>query len=651
MMPGMDQQAQLVYRKAFNRGLKPESLLTVSEWADQWRVLSQRGSAEPGPWRTDRTPYLREIMDCLSPSSLIENVVFMKGAQIGATEAGNNWLGYIIHHAPGPILSVQPTVEAAKRNSKQRIDPLIEDSKVLKGLVKDRRSRDSGNTILTKEFPGGILVMTGANSAIGLRSMAARYLFLDEIDGYPGDVEGEGDPVNLALARTRTFARRKIFIVSTPTIGGQSRIERAYEDSDKRQFWVPCPFCDEPQVLKFAKIRWPKGQPGKAVYVCEHCNAEIENHRKTWMLEHGEWRASAVGDGRTVGFHLSSLYSPVGWYSWADAARQFDKGHNTPELLKSFVNTVLGETWTERGEAPDWEILILRRERYDTGTVPLGGLFVTAGVDVQRDRLEVERVAWGRNLESWSVGYDVIEGKTSDQQVWRKLEDLLAAPLIHANGAPMPVSRTFVDSGDGTTTNDVYLWARTQPPSRVTAIKGYDGGYLPVGDPSSVDISLGGKKHEGGLKIKTVKVSFFKDSFYSQLKLRPPTKEERSQGLAYPAGYCHFPDVNSHGDEYFKQLTAEQLVSRKNNKTGRTRTEWQKVRDRNEALDCRIYARAAAWDFGLDIAQEVHWKALEAELNAAVAKPTEMNGAGAVAVMAKKQRKESGWIPQRHWFD
>ena len=285
----------------------PDPLLTISQWADKYRKLSQRASAEPGPWRTDRTPYLREIMDCLSPSSPVERVVFMKGAQIGGTECGNNWIGYIIHQAPGPMMAIQPTVEMAKRNSKQRIDPLIEESEVLRTLVQSPRSRDSGNTVLSKEFPGGVLVMTGANSAVGLRSMAARFLFLDEVDAYPGDVEGEGDPVNLAMARTRTFARRKVFLCSTPKITGMSRIEAAYEESDQRRYWVPCPVCREFQVLKFAQLRWPKGQPEKAVYVCEHCGQEIQNHQKQWMLPRGEWRRNAAGRRQDGG--LSSVQS------------------------------------------------------------------------------------------------------------------------------------------------------------------------------------------------------------------------------------------------------------------------------------------------------------------------------------------------------
>src|SRR5512146_2820506 len=279
-----------IYASAAAAGARPDPLLTISQWADKYRTLSQRASSEPGQWRTDRTPYLREIMDCLSPSSHIERVVFMKGAQIGGTECGNNWIGYVIHQAQGPMMAVQPTVEMAKRNSKQRIDPLIEESEILRTLVRDPRSRDSGNTVLAKEFPGGVLVMTGANSAVGLRSMAARYLFLDEVDGYPGDVDGEGDPINLAMARTRTFARRKVFLVSTPKITGMSRIEAAFEESDKRFYAVPCPTCREFQVLKFPQLRWPKGQPEKAVYVCEHCGQEIQNHQKQWMLPRGAWR-------------------------------------------------------------------------------------------------------------------------------------------------------------------------------------------------------------------------------------------------------------------------------------------------------------------------------------------------------------------------
>ncbi|MFZ5657184.1 MAG: phage terminase large subunit family protein, partial [Pseudomonadota bacterium] len=224
-----DYEGAAEIERAWREGLTPDPLLTVSAWADRYRMLSTKESAEPGRWRTARTPYLREIMDCLSPTSPIERVVFMKGAQVGGTELGLNWVGYAIHHAPGPMMIVWPTTEMAQRNSKHRIDPLVEESPVLREIIAPARSRDSGNTVLMKEFRGGVLVMTGANSAVGLRSMPVRYLFLDEVDAYPLDVDGEGDAIILSEARTRTFARRKILLVSTPTIAGASIIEREYE--------------------------------------------------------------------------------------------------------------------------------------------------------------------------------------------------------------------------------------------------------------------------------------------------------------------------------------------------------------------------------------------------------------------------------------
>ena len=257
-----DYAGNAAFLQSLADGLTPDPLMTVAEWADNYRILSGRAAAEAGRYRTSRTPYMREIMENLSPSSPVERVVFMKAAQTGATEAGNNFIGFVIHQAPGPILAVQPTVELAKRNSQQRIDPLIDDSEALRKIVAPARSRDSGNTVLAKRFPGGQLVLTGANSATGLRSMPARYVFLDEVDAYPGDVDGEGDPIALAEARTATFGhRKKLFLVSTPTIKGLSRIEREYEASDQRRYFVPCPQCGAMQWLQFERLRWRRGSP------------------------------------------------------------------------------------------------------------------------------------------------------------------------------------------------------------------------------------------------------------------------------------------------------------------------------------------------------------------------------------------------------
>lgn len=589
-----------IYNEGFNAGLKPDPLLNISEWADKYRVLSQKASAEPGKWRTSRTPYLKEIMDCLSPYSGIERVVFMKGAQIGGTEVGNNFLGYIVHLSPGPVMLVMPTVDGAKRTSKTRIDPMFAAIPELKGVISDRRSKDASNTTLMKEFQGGVLVLTGANSAIGLRSMPVRYIFLDEIDAYKGDVEGEGDPVNLAIKRTSTFNRRKIFMVSTPTIQSVSRIEYEYEQSDQRHYMVPCPYCNKRQSLKWKQIHWENNDPQTAVYICEHCGGIIEEHLKTWMLENGVWKKSNPSS-KIAGFHLSSLYSPVGWFSWADAVKQFLDAKNKDNLLKVWVNTVLGETWLEKGEAPEWQILFDKREDYQQELVPSGGLFLTAGADVQKDRIECEVVAWGRNRESWSVGYFIINGDTAREDVWNELTDFSQRYFEHSSGAMLPISRFAIDSGFAT--QQVYNWVRKQPLNFAMAVKGTDSGVTPLGLPTKVDLNINGKKLRRGAKVWTVGTSILKSELYQFLRLT------QNENESFPAGYCHFPKYDS---EYFKQLTAEQLVTKV--VRGYQKREWQKTRERNEALDCRVYARAASISFGIEQFTETKWRNLEKAL-------------------------------------
>ena len=459
--------------RTWGAGLTPDPDLTVSQWADKHRMLSGRASAEPGRYRTARTPYMREIMDRLSPGDVMQRIVFMKAAQVGATEAGNNWIGFAIHQAPGPMLAVQPTVELAKRNSRQRIDPLIDESPDLRERVKPARSRDAGNTMLSKEFAGGILIMTGANSAVGLRSTPARYILLDEVDAYPASADEEGDPVTLAEARSLTFAhRRKVFLVSTPTIRGLSRIEREYEASDQRRFFMPCPHCGAMQWLKFDRLRWQKGKPETAEYHCEGCDQPIGEHHKTAMLEGGEWRATAVAaDPTTVGYHLSALYSPIGWLSWERIVRSWEAAQGSDEAIKAFRNTILGETWVETGEAPDWQRLYDRRERWKSGTVPACGLFLTAGADVQKDRIEVDVWAWGRGLESWLVDHVVIEGGPGDPACWRQLTDLLGKTWAHASGTHMTIARLAIDSGFETSA--VYAWSRQVGFAQVAPVKGW----------------------------------------------------------------------------------------------------------------------------------------------------------------------------------
>ncbi|PWJ17594.1 phage terminase large subunit family protein [Jannaschia seohaensis] len=624
--------------RAWGRGLTPDPWLTVSEWSDTHRWLSSRASAEPGRYRTERTPYMRAIMDALSPGDPTQRVVFMKAAQVGATEAGNNWIGFVIHHAPGPMLAVQPTVELAKRNSRQRIDPLIEESPALKERVRPARARDSGNTQLSKDFPGGVLVMTGANSAVGLRSMPARYVFLDEVDAYPASADEEGDPVGLAEARSLTFAhRRKVFLVSTPTIRGVSRIEREYEASDQRRFFVPCPHCAAMQWLRFERLRWEKGKPETAAYHCDACDERIEEHHKPAMLAAGEWRATAEArDARTVGFHLSALYSPSGWKSWADIARDKETAAGSDEAERVFRNTVLGETWMETGEAPDWQRLADRREAWAPGTVPERGLFLTAGADVQKDRIEVDVWAWGRGLESWLVDHLVLEGGPGDPVCWQQLTDLLGRTWTRVSGQPMALARLAIDTGYETSA--VYGWSRQVGFAQVAPVKGVEGftRTSPVTGPTYVDATVAGKRLRRGARLWTVATSTFKAETYRFLRLARPTAEEQEEGASFPPGIVHLPGWAD--TEWIRQLTAEQLVTVRNRR-GFAKLEWQKLRERNEALDCRVYARAAAWIAGVDRWPEARWADLEAQLGVAKQDGSEAGPATAPAVPTRTMQR------------
>ncbi|MBS0126865.1 phage terminase large subunit family protein [Thetidibacter halocola] len=598
--------------RAWGRGMRPDPNLTVSEWADAHRWLSSRASAEPGRYRTNRTPYLRAIMDALSPGHPAQRISFMKAAQVGATEAGNNWIGFVIHHAPGPMLAVLPTVEMAKRSSRGRIDPLIADSPALRERVSPARSRDAGNSMLSKEFPGGILVLTGANSATGLRSMPARYVFLDEVDAYPASADEEGDPVTLAEARTTTFAhRRKVFMVSTPTIRGLSRIEREFEASDQRRYFVPCPHCGLMQWLQFERLRWAKGQPETAAYACEGCDRPIAEHHKTEMLARGEWRAMArSADPHAIGFHLSALYSPLGWKSWTDIARDCLAAQGSEEMLRAARNTLLGETWVESGEAPEWQRLADRREAWTPGIVPAAGLFLTAGADVQKDRIEIDVWAWGRGLESWLVDHVVIPGGPDDPAAWDALTALLGRSWQHTNGAFMTVARLGIDTGYEAAA--VYAWSRRVGFDQVAPLKGLEGfnRSTPVSGPTFVDATVGGRRLRRGARLWSVATATFKTETYRYLRIERPSDEERALGVLDAAGTIHLPGwIDS---EWLKQLVAEQLVTIRDRR-GYARQEWQKTRERNEALDCRVYARAAAWVLGADRWDEATWRRLEAQ--------------------------------------
>jgi phage terminase large subunit GpA-like protein len=389
-----------------NQVWTPPPNLKISDWADNYRRLSPESSAEAGQWKSDRAPFQREIMNTFNDPD-IQRIVFMKSSQVGATEILLNVIGYYIDQDPAPMLIMQPTLQMAQAFSKDRLAMMIRDSEKIRDCVKDPRSRDSGNTVLSKKFAGGNLNIVGSNSASGLASRPIRIVLADECDRYEASAGAEGDPISLATKRTTTFWNKKIYLCSTPTIKGLSRIETAFEESDKRYYHVPCPECNEKQVLKWKNVVWEENQPETASYACEHCGSVIDEAKKQWMLKHGEWIASETKSD-TAGFHISELYSV--WSTWSDMAKSFLEAKKNPEMLKTWINTALGESWEEQGEAVEYETLLERRLNYDYTTIPEDVLVLTAGVDTQKDRLELQLVGWGKNYEAWVCDYRIFWG-------------------------------------------------------------------------------------------------------------------------------------------------------------------------------------------------------------------------------------------------
>ncbi len=508
-------------------------------------------------------------MDAVSDQT-VETVVVMASAQVGKTEVVNNVVAYHIDQDPCPILVLQPTLEMAQTWSKDRLAPMLRDTPCLRGRVRDARARDSGNTMLHKQFPGGHITMCGANSPAGLASRPIRVVLSDEVDRYPFSAGTEGDPVGLAEKRTTTFFNRKKVRTSTPTIKGVSRIEAAFLASDRRRYHIPCPHCGSKQVLRWHGIRWDKDAgggnlPNTAAYYCEECGGQITDADKARVLGRGEWQAEAEFTG-VAGFHLSALYSP--WVTFAEIVREFLAAKHSPEKLQVWTNTVLGETWEEQGQQADAGTLLSRREVYGP-IVPEGAGLLTAGVDVQGDRIEVEVLAWGEASETWSMEWRALPGDPSKPQVWQDLDDYLLRPWTHEGGQQMRIACVCVDSGY--LTDDVYRFVRPRTARRVFAVKGIDGAGKPIaGRPSS--------SNAGKVPLYPVGVETAKDALFARLGITTPGP-----------GFQHF--TTDHDEEYFAQLCAEKRVTK--HRQGFPVQTWVKSRARNEALDLRVYAMAA----------------------------------------------------------
>lgn len=559
---------------------RPPKKLRLSEWSDAHAYLSAESAAQEGRWRT--LPYQAGMMNAMTDPT-VEMVVVMKSARVGYTKMLNNLIGYHIHQDPCPIMVVQPTIEDAEGYSKEEIAPMLRDTHVLTGLVSEAKSKDSNNTILSKSFPGGTLSLVGANSPRGFRRVSRRVVLFDEIDGYPPSAGAEGDQIKLGIRRSEYYWNRKIVAGSTPTIHEHSRVEALFEQTDQRRFFVPCPHCGEFQHLKWSGIRWPKGRPQDAYYACEHCGGVIEHSEKYGMIEQGEWRATAESSKPgLIGFHIWAAYSYSPNATWGQLATEFVEAKGDPLKLKTFINTVLGETWREQGDRVSQDSLQSRAEDYEADPLPADVVVVTAGIDVQLDRVEMEVVGWGVGEESWSLEYRVFYGDPQGPLVWAELDLALAKAYQHPAGITLQIAKACIDTGGGEgTTQATYEYVKTRfGVLPVLGIKGMPGEGKPIiGNPTRTNLAK--------IPLFPVGTMTAKDVIFGRLKIDEP---------GY--GYCHFP--TRYGANYFEMLTNEEVRTKISK--GFTQRYYHKL-GRNEALDCRVYALAALQSMNLSLEQ------------------------------------------------
>lgn len=558
------------------KAFKPPPKLTVSEWADEFRRLSPESSASPGRFKTSIVEYMREPMDMVGRPG-VRRVTLMTSAQVGKSTVVENIIGYFMHLDPCPILHISPTLESMKMFSKERLAPMVRDTPVLREIIPPARSRDSGNTLSSKQFPGGHIAMVGANAPAGLASRPIRVVVADEVDRFEKSAGTEGDPLSLAVKRTTTYWNRVIFFVSTPGNKGASRIEDEFERGDQRYRWCPCPHCEEYQILRWRNVRWDDGNPDTAAYVCEACGVLWSDAERVAAVRAGEWRASKPWSGN-VSYHLSQLYSPFAPLS--DGVRDFLDAKNNPENLRTWVNTFLGETWEDRGQRLEWSDLLDRREDYEIREgIPEDITLITCAVDMQDDRAEIEWIGWGDDYRSWSLGYRKVYGDPSSPQFWSELRAHMGETFIHPLFGEMAPRSMVIDSG-GHYTTEVYKFCETMP--RTVAIKGIPGSGKPiVGRPMKNTLM--------NARVIPIGVDTVKEIAVARLRVSD----------ADSAGYCVFPNSPEYGDDYFLGLTAEEIKTRYHK--GFPRREWVKIRKRNEPFDLRVYNIAALEMLGIDL--------------------------------------------------
>lgn len=598
-------------KDAIARGLEPDPNLPVDEWADRYMVIPKSsGSNEAGPYRTSRTPHAREVMRALSDGHPCKRVVVMGASQMLKTQVGLNWFAASVHQSPSNFLWLVPTGKLQKRAA-SRIDKTIAAVPVLAQRVARPHSRDQANNNDQKEYIGGTLTLATAGAAANLSELPARRVLFDEVDRAKENVGGEGDPVELAEARQTTFERnRKAYYPSSPTIEGESIIESLFKRGTQRHALAECIHCGHAQPLDFfdesGNVRFLRSEDGERVmYPCEKCGGLHEEGDKTRMFARGLWSAGEPGDGETESFVIPGLFLPYGWIPWRALVRQYDRAkekleEGSEEAMIVFYNTRLARSWARTKETTRYDDLMNRAGGYALGTVPAGGLVLTAAIDTQAYRLEFKVVAWGEGMESWVVDYQVIHGSPAELETWKRADELLQSRYRHASGAMINISAAFVDSG-GSNTQDVYNFTSSRKRRNVFAVKGHSRPNRPIlsGKPTIVDVNWRGKTEKKGAQLWLVGPDTAKD--YLQ------TRWKRTAG----AGAVHFPTGLE--EAYFKGLTAEYRTH--GYKRGRKVSWWeQKKGEANEPLDLMVYNLGAAHLLGLQKKTEGQWQALRDRL-------------------------------------
>ena len=573
--------------------LRPPPVMSLSQWANTCAVLSKETSAQTGKFRS--FAYQDGIMDAVTDPS-VTKVSVKKSARVGYTKILDHVVGYYLSHDPSPILLVQPRVEDAEDYSKTEIAPMLRDTPALSAICGSPKAKDSNQTILKKQFLNGAnLTLVGANSPGGFRRITCRIILFDEVDGYPsGGAGAEGDQIALGIKRSETFWNRKIVLGSTPTVKGTSRIDKAFESSDQRYYFVPCPHCGEFQVLEWGGpetpygIKWDKdedgnGLPETAYYVCRLNGCVIQHSDKAGMVKQGEWRATKPFNGH-AGFHIWAGYSLFSNAAWPFLVAEWLDVKNDPLMRQTFINLVLGESYEDLGEKALSEKRLLARCEVYAAEVPDGVVVLTAGIDTQDDRFEITILGWGRNEECWVIAHDVIEGDLETPEPWGRLDAYLTQIWRRADGRGFTIMAACHDSG-GHHTQKVYEFSQERLARRIWAIRGEParGGkrspVWPTSKPSS--------RTKSRFRPITLGVNAAKDIVRSRLHIELP--DNYAPGTPVPS-YIHFPSVTDL--HYFSQLLAERSVVKVSG--GQRYRIWEQLPGRaNEALDCFVYGLAA----------------------------------------------------------